>query len=98
MVIIVMMDRYYRFRGKRRLVDAMEPLGFKAEYDLWVQGSVKRDVLMFSRKFGNIRVYIICLAGTRSCQAEIRFTLSRRTLPDGAKRLLEALEAVTRGG
>jgi len=91
------MDRYYRFRGKRRLVDEMEALGFKAEYDLWVQGDVKRDVLTFSKKLNNIRVYIICPAGARSCQAEIRFALSRGTLPHMAGRLVEALGAVARG-
>jgi hypothetical protein len=89
-------DRYYRFRGKRRLVDAMEGLGFKAEYDLWVQGDVKRDVIVFTRGLGKAEIRIICPAGSRNCHVDIVVPVSRRQLPSEIARLLRALES--RGG
>jgi hypothetical protein len=92
------MDRYYRFRGKMRLVGAMKELGFKAEYDLWVQGNVKRDVLIFTRKFGEAEIRIICPAGNRNCYADIVLPLGRKQLPLETSRLLEALESHGRGG
>jgi hypothetical protein len=84
-------DRYYRFRGKRRLVDEMERLGFKAEYDLWVEGDVKRDVIVFTGRFGKTEIRIICPAGNRNCYADIVVPASRRQLPSEIARLLGAL-------
>jgi hypothetical protein len=86
-------DKYYRFRGKRRLVDAMEALGFKAEYDLWGQGRVKRDVIVFTKRLGKAEIRIICPAGSRNCHVDIVIPASKRQLPSEIARLLRALES-----
>jgi hypothetical protein len=91
-------DRYYRFRGKRKLVNGMESLGFKAEYDLWVHGDTKRDVIVFERKLGGIEIRIVCPAGYRNCYADIVLPLAKRVLPGEARRLIDALESEVRGG
>jgi hypothetical protein len=90
---VVILDRYYRFRGKRRLVDEMERLGFKAEYDMWVQGDTKRDVIVFTRRLSGIEIRIICPAGNRNCYADIVLPVSRRQLSSEIARLLEFLKS-----
>ncbi len=87
------MDKYYRFRGKRKLVNGMESLGFKAEYDMWVQGDVKRDVIVFTRRLGGAEIRVICPAGNRNCYADIVVPMRRRQLPSEIARLLGALES-----
>jgi hypothetical protein len=88
-----MLDKYYRFRGKRRLVDAMQGLGFEAEYDLWVEGDVKRDVIVFTGRFGKTEMRIICPARNRNCYADLVVPVSRRQLPSEIARLLGALKS-----
>jgi len=93
-----MVDRYYRLRGKRKIVDGMKALGFKAEYDMWVQGEIKRDVIVFERKLGAIEIHIVCPAGNRNCYADIVLPLGKRDLPRETRWLIDALESVARGG
>jgi hypothetical protein len=87
-------DKYYRFRGKRRLVNAMEALGFRAEYDLWVQGNVKRDVIVFTRRLGKAEIRIVCPAGNRNCYVDIVVPMSKKQLPSEIARLIGAFESV----
>jgi hypothetical protein len=90
---VIVLGRYYRFRGKRRLVDAMEGLGFRAEYDLWVEGDVKRDVIVFARRLGKAGIRIVCPAGNRNCYVDLVVPVTRKRLPSEIARLLRALES-----